>query len=56
MRPERLSFLNRFDSFYQELVNAVKEDIIQERDFYIIVRGKCKSMDQERRERLKSKD
>ena len=45
-------FLERFDKFYKELVSAVKEDIIQERDFYIIVRGKCKSMDQERREGL----
>jgi len=51
MLPERLNFLNRFDNFYQVMVNSVKEDKINERDFYLIVRAKTKSMDQERRER-----
>ncbi|GAJ15499.1 unnamed protein product [marine sediment metagenome] len=49
--PEKLEFLNRFDSFYQVIVNAVKEDKINERDFYIIIGAKCKSMNQERREK-----
>lgn len=51
MVPERMKFLNRFNLFYQEIVNSVKENKVQERDFYIIVRAKCKSMNQERRER-----
>jgi hypothetical protein len=49
--PEKLEFLNRFDSFYQVMVNAIKEDKINERDFYIIIGAKCKSMNQERREK-----
>ncbi|MBA7568392.1 hypothetical protein ES695_02705 [Candidatus Atribacteria bacterium 1244-E10-H5-B2] len=50
MLPERLNFLKRFDIFYQVIVNAVKEDRIDERDFYIIIGAKCKSMNQEKRE------
>lgn len=52
MLPERLSFLNRFDSFYRVMVNAVKEDKINERDFYSLIKTKTKTMDQERRERI----
>lgn len=52
MLPERLDFLKRFDSFYQVMTNSVKENKINERDFYSIIRVKCKSMDQERREGL----
>ena len=52
MLPERLNFLSRFDSFYQVIINSVKEDKINERDFYSILRAKCRSMDQERRENL----
>ena len=52
MIPDRVSFLNKFDSFYQVLVNAIKENKINERDFYIIIGAKCKSMNQERRESL----
>ncbi|MBA7475349.1 hypothetical protein ES707_10715 [subsurface metagenome] len=52
MVPERIKFLDRFDKFYQVTINAVKEDKINERDFYSILRAKCKSMDQERREGL----
>jgi len=54
MLPERLNFLNRFDSFYWVVVNAVKEDKLNERDFYLIIGAKVKSMDQERREKGKS--
>lgn len=52
MLPERLNFLKRFDNFYQVIINSVKEDKINERDFYIILSAKCKSMNQERREGL----
>ena len=52
MIPDRLNFLDRFDNLYQVIVNAVKEDKLNERDFYIIIIAKAKSMDQERRERM----
>lgn len=51
MLPERLNFLDRFNNFYQVIVNGVKEDKINERDFYIIIGAKCKSMNRERREK-----
>ncbi|MBA7485340.1 hypothetical protein ES707_20885 [subsurface metagenome] len=51
MLPERLNFLGRFDNFYQVITNAVKEDKVDERDFYIIIGSKVKSMNRERRER-----
>ena len=51
MVPERLNFLNRFDNFYQVMINAIKEDKLNERDFYLIIGAKVKSMNQERRER-----
>ena len=52
MLPEKLEFLNRFDNFYQVIVNAVKENKADERDFYIIIGAKVKSMERERRERV----
>lgn len=55
MLPERLNFLNRFDSFYRVIVNSAKEDKVNERDFYIIIGAKVKSMNQERRERINIK-
>jgi len=51
MIPERLNFLNRFDNFYQVIVDAVEKDKLNERDFYLIVGAKVKSMNQERREK-----
>ncbi len=51
--PEKLEFLKRFDNFYQVVINAVKEDKLNERDFYIIIGAKVKSMNQERRENKK---
>ena len=48
MLPERLEFLNRFDKFYQVIINAVKEDKVNERDFYALIKAKCKSMEKER--------
>ena len=46
---KRLNFLSKFDNFYQVIVNAVKEDKLSERDFYIIIGAKCKVMERERR-------
>jgi hypothetical protein len=54
MLPERLNFLKRFDNFYQVIVNAVKEDKINERDFYIIIGAKTESMNRDRRDSLNS--
>jgi hypothetical protein len=53
MLPERLSFLSEFDRFYQGLVRVIKEDRYNERDFYLIIIAKAKSMNRGRRERLK---
>ncbi|MBA7527198.1 hypothetical protein ES705_19373 [subsurface metagenome] len=50
MLPDRLNFISKFDNFYQIMINAVKENKVNERDFYIIMGAKCKSMDRERRE------
>lgn len=55
MLPEKLDFLERFDSFYQVMVNSAKENKINEKDFYLIIRAKAKSMDQERRLKLTKK-
>lgn len=52
MLPDKLGFLDRFDSFYQAMVNSLKEDKINERDFYSVTIAKCKAMDRERGERL----
>lgn len=52
MLPEKLNFLREFDNFYQAMVNAMKEDKINERDFYIIIGAKCKTMNQKRRDLL----
>lgn len=54
MLPERLKFLNRFDNLYQVLVNSLKENKLTERDFYLIIIAKAKSMNQERKELLNS--
>jgi len=51
---DRLSFLNKFDNFYQVITNAVKENKLNERDFYLIIIAKAKSMNQERREKTLS--
>jgi len=52
MRPERLEFLGRFDEFYQVMVNSIKENKINERDFYALIRAKCKIMERLRREEI----
>jgi len=48
-------FLNEFDNFYQGIVRDIKEDKINERDFYMIIGAKVKSMNKERRERIEIK-
>ena len=52
MLPDRLEFLSRFDSFYQMLIEQIKQDKLNERDFYAMIKAKAKTMDQERREKL----
>jgi hypothetical protein len=52
MVPESLEFLDQFDKFYQVIVNSIKEDRINEYDFYALIRTKCKNMERERRERV----
>jgi len=48
MCPDRLSFLTKFDKFYQELINLAKEDKINEPEFYMILIAKAKAMNRER--------
>ena len=52
MVPERLEFLKRFDNFYQVMVNSVKEEKINERDFFALIIAKAKTMEKERREEV----
>ena len=52
MVPEHLEFLNTFDKFYQGLVRDVKENKIDEADFYMIIKGKAKAGERELRERV----
>jgi len=54
MRPDRLSFLTKFDRFYQELINLAKADKINEPEFYMIITAKAKVMDRERLDRKKN--
>ena len=48
MCPDRLSFLNKFDKFYQELINLAKKNKINEPEFYMIIIVKAKAMNRER--------
>ena len=52
MLPEKSNFLSEFDKFYKVMVNSIKEEKINESDFYALVRAKCKAMDRERREEI----
>ena len=52
MISDKLKFLNEFDIFYQNLINNVKENKFNEKDFYLIIIAIAKSMDRERREKL----
>lgn len=55
MFPERLSFLNKFDKFYQSLALDLKEGKYKEAEFYSIIIARCKIMDQARRKKLERK-
>ena len=48
MIPDRLSFLTKFDKFYQALVRDLKENEYNEVEFYLIIIAKVKAMDRER--------
>ncbi len=48
MFPDSLSFLTKFDKFYQELINLAKKDKINEPEFYMIIIAKAKAMNRER--------
>ena len=48
MYPNRLSFLTKFDKFYQELISDIKEAIYTEQEFYMIIIAKAKAMNRER--------
>ncbi len=48
MCPDRLSFLTKFDKFYQALVRDLKENKYNEVEFYLILIAKVKAMDRER--------
>jgi len=52
MLPEKLNFLNEFDRFYQGLVRDIKENRYSEKNFYLIIGAKSKSMDRERLNKL----
>jgi len=52
MLPEKLNYLDNFDKFYEMLVDQVKKEKINERDFYMIIKAKIKAMDRERREKV----
>ena len=54
MIPDRLSFLTKLDKFYQELINLVKEDKINEPDLYPITTANAKTMDRERLDQKKN--
>ena len=53
MYTDRLSFLTKFDKFYQEMVSDIKEAIYTEQEFYMIIIAKAKAMNRERREQKK---
>lgn len=48
MLPEKLSYLAKYDSFYQAIVNNVKEAKINEAEFYLVMIAKTKAMNKER--------
>jgi len=54
MCPGRLSFLTKFDKFYQELIKLAKEGKINEPEFYMIIIAKAKAMDRERLDQKKN--
>ena len=55
MVPERKEFLDTFDKFYQVMVNSIKENKINESDFYALIRAKCKNMERKKRNEVEIK-
>ena len=56
MQPEkRLEFLSRFDSFYKMIIEQVKQNKLNEAEFYLVMIAKLKASERERRERLSRK-
>lgn len=53
MLPERLEYLTRLNEFIGVITEQAKQKKLSEKDFYLILGAKCKSMNQERRERSK---
>jgi len=49
MYPDKLSFLTKFDKFYQALVRGLKENKYNGTEFYLIIIAKAKAMDRARR-------
>ena len=43
MYPERLNFLNEFDKFYKLMVEQSKQNVIDEREFYLLIANKCEA-------------
>ena len=52
MCPDRLSFLTKFDNFYQALIRDLKENKYNEAEFYLIIIAKVKAMVRARREKM----
>lgn len=52
MLPEKLEFLKQFLIFYKGLVRDIKEEKINEADFYMIIKAKCKAEERKNRERI----
>ena len=51
MIPERLQYITRVNGFIEVITEQAKQKKLSEKDFYMILGAKCKSMDQERREK-----
>ena len=49
MLPEKLEFLSRFDSFYKMIIEQVKQNKLNESEFYMIIKAKAKAMERELR-------
>lgn len=49
--PEKLEYIAKVQKFVNMLIESAKTDQITEADFYMIIKAKCKAMNQERRVR-----
>lgn len=52
MLPKRLNYLARSNKFIEVITEQAKQDKLTEKDFYLILGAKCKSMDQERQYKI----